>query len=96
MFVYLIPFFKVLCLLVSSNTKVNNLCASSQQTTNSKVLTIPSQQGIFGRRASKNKRKKLTVTSRAISFQPSSNISPPSPPCRVSSKRKSAPEEKYN
>ena len=33
--------------------KSNNLCASSQQTTSSKVLAMPLQQGIFGKSASK-------------------------------------------
>ena len=88
MSVYLTLFFKLLCRFFSLNTKINNLCVSSQQTTSSELLTIPRQQVIYGRRDSKNKINKLTVTSRAISFRPSSNKIPPSPPHIVGIKRK--------
>ena len=60
------------------------------------MLTIPSQQGIFGRRDPENKINKFTVTSRGISFHPSSNKTPSSPPYSIDNKRKPAPEEKYN
>ena len=40
----------------------------------------------------KNKINELTVTSREISFRPSSNKTPPSPPYRVCSKRKTVTE----
>ena len=38
----------------------------------------------------------MTVTSRGVSFCPSSNNTPSSPLYTVISKRKSSPEEKYN
>ena len=38
----------------------------------------------------------MTVSYRAISFSPSSNKAPPSPPYCVGSKIKSLPEEIYN
>ena len=44
-------------MFVSSNKQKNNLCESSQQTTNSKALTMPRQLGIFVRRDSINKLK---------------------------------------
>ena len=46
--------------------------------------------------ASKNKKNKLTVTSRAKYFWPSSNKTSPSPSYHVVSKIKAAPKEKYN
>ena len=60
------------------------------------MLRITRQQGIYGRRASKNKINKLTTTYRAISFSSSSNKTPPSPPYHVGSKRKVVLEEKSN
>ena len=61
-------------------TLKSNLCESSQQRTSSKVLTMPHQQGIFRRSDSKKKQIALTLTSRVISFHPSSNNIPLSPP----------------
>ena len=55
--------FKYLCLFVSSNKK-SNLCASNQQTTSSKVLTMPCQQGIDKRKENKKSKIILTDTSR--------------------------------
>ena len=53
------------------------------------------QQGIYGIRDYKNKNK-LTATSRAISFLPSSNKTPPNTPYSIGSKIKAVPEEKSN
>ena len=39
--------------------RINNLCASSQQKTSSKVLTIPLEQYIFDRGDYKNKWNKI-------------------------------------
>ena len=61
----------------------------------SEFLTMPRQHSIFGRRDSKLKLK-LTITSRWISFFPSSNNKPSSTPYRVGSKIKVVSEEKYN
>ena len=54
------------------------------------------QQGIFGRRNSKNKINGLKSIYRGISFLPSSNNTPSSPSYCVGSKIKSVYEEKYN
>ena len=86
----------MLCLFVSLNTNINHLRASSQHSKTSKVLTVPHQQVVYGGRASKNKNNELTVISRAISFRPSSNKTPPSPPYCVGSKIKVLPEGKSN
>ena len=76
--------------------KINKLCASIQQTTSSKILTMPRQQGVFGKRSYKNKINKLTVASRGISFCLSSNNTPSSLPYSVGIKRKLVDEEKSN
>ena len=57
---------------------------------------VPPQQGIFGRRDSKHKINKLTVTYRGKSFSSSSNNIPSSPPYNVDIKSKASPEEKSN
>ena len=72
------------------------MSASSQQTTTSNVLAVPHQHVIYSRSNYKNKINKFTVTSKAISFFPSLNKTPPSPPYHFGSKIKSVPEEKYN
>ena len=56
MSIYLILFLKYYVCLLRRKKKDINLCASSEQTTTSKVLTIPRQQGIFGKRATENKK----------------------------------------
>ena len=68
--------FKLLCLFVSYNKQINNLFASSQQTKSSKKITMPFQQGILFRKASKNQKIIFTVTSRGIPFSSSSNNKP--------------------
>ena len=68
-------------------------CASTQQTTSSKVLMMSRQWGIYRRSPSKSTNITLTETPRGISFCPSSNNTPSSPPSRVGSKMKALPEE---
>ena len=54
------------------------------------------QQGVFVRRASKNKINEMKSIYRGISFLPSSSNTPSSPSYCVGSKIKSVSEEKYN
>ena len=51
----------------------HNFCASNLQTTISKLLTIPRQQGIWRIRSSKMMKIPLTESSSAVSFRPSLN-----------------------
>ena len=57
---------------------------------------IPCHWEIGRIRPSKNKIIKLTVTPRAISYQPSSNDTPSSPPYHIGIKIKWVPENIYN
>ena len=57
---------------------------------------MPRQKEIFGKRASKDQNNKMTVTSKGISFYPSSNKIPSITLYCVGSKRKSVPEGKSN
>ena len=93
MSIYLISFFKLLCLFVFSNTKINNLRTSGKQIITSKVLTIPCHWRIGRIRPSKIKIE-FTVTHRGISFNSTSNNTPSSPLYCVGIKIKAAPEEK--
>ena len=72
--------------------KMNNLRAYSHQTITSKVWKChTNRESVVERIIKKNK-----VTNRVISFCPTSNKTPLSPPYRFGSKRKLVPEEKYN
>ena len=88
MTVYHISFLNIYVYFFLSNTRMNYFLSYSQQTTSSKVLAMQRWQVIFGRRSSKNKINKLTVTPRGIYFCPSSNNTESSPPYHVVSKIK--------
>ena len=76
--------------------KHTKICAPTQQTTSFKVLKMSLQYGIGERKENKKRKITLTYTYREISFCPSSNNTPSSPPSCVRSTRKAVPEEKYN
>ena len=78
------------------NQTQKQLCAYNQQTTSSKVLTIPHQQSICRRRHSKWTYITLAEISRGISFSPLSNNTLSSPTSRAGSKIKAGTEEKSN
>ena len=83
---------KYLCLFVSLHTH-NNICASNQQK-KPWVFFMPRQRGIYSRSNSRSIKITLIESSRFISFSPSLNNTPSSPPSSTDSKIKPLPEEK--
>ena len=93
MSVYIISFYFILCLFVSSNTKINNLYTSSQKQQVQKCWQCHANKESFVEEILKIN---LTVTSREIYFWSLSNNTPSIPPYCVGSGRKAVSGEIYN